>query len=154
MNVINLTRASLNIDTRSKKKINHDKHIESAGNLPNLNNARLVHPKIRLEAITSYPMLLSGNPPDPACQSLPITAHLTHAAGDPIKPMIASIRKGLDCVLANAHQLPKANRCTLYHRQNYCGQTEKFTVSRLVSTLLCHWNDLKQRNLGLPLAPL
>ena len=110
MNVINLTRASLNIDTRSKKKINHDKHIESAGNLPNLNNARLVHPKIRPEAITSCPMLLSGNPPDPACQSLPITAHLTHAAGDPIKSMIASIRKGLDYVLANAHQLPKANR--------------------------------------------
>ena len=35
---------------------------------------------------------------------------LTHAAGDQIKAMIAHIRKGLDHVLTNAPQLPKADR--------------------------------------------
>jgi Transposase DDE domain group 1 len=72
---------------------------------------RLAHPKTRLEAITSRPMLLSG--------VARLTAHagqsrllltLSHAAGDRIKAMIANIRKGLDHVLANAPQLPKADR--------------------------------------------
>ncbi|MEF8715527.1 MAG: hypothetical protein V5B39_18620 [Accumulibacter sp.] len=35
---------------------------------------------------------------------------LSHAAGDQIKAMIASIRKGLDHVSATAPQLPKAAR--------------------------------------------
>ncbi|MBN8448875.1 MAG: transposase, partial [Candidatus Accumulibacter sp.] len=35
---------------------------------------------------------------------------LSHAAGDQIKAMIASIRKGLDQVRASAPQLPKAGR--------------------------------------------
>ncbi len=35
---------------------------------------------------------------------------LSHVAGDQIKAMVANIRKGLDHVLANAPQLPKADR--------------------------------------------
>ncbi len=55
----------------------------------------LAHPKTRLEAITSRPMLLSGiaRLTQHAGQSrLPLT--LTHAAGDRIKSMVANIRKG------------------------------------------------------------
>ena len=72
---------------------------------------RLAHPKTRLEAITSRPLLLSGiaRLTRHAGQSrLLIT--LTHAAGDQIKSMIANVRMGLDYVLANAPQLPKAGR--------------------------------------------
>ena len=72
---------------------------------------RLAHPKTRLEAITSRPLLLSGiaRLTRHAGQSrLLIT--LTHAAGDQIKSMIANVRMGLDYVLANAPQLPKASR--------------------------------------------
>ena len=72
---------------------------------------RLAHPKARLEAITSRPLLLAG--------VARLTQHagksrllltLSHAAGDQIKAMIASIRKGLDHVRASAPQLPKAAR--------------------------------------------
>jgi hypothetical protein len=72
---------------------------------------RLAHPKTRLEAITSRPLLLSG--------VARLTQHagqcrllltLTHAAGDQIKAMIANVRRGLDIVLATAPQLPKSNR--------------------------------------------
>jgi hypothetical protein len=72
---------------------------------------RLAHPKTRLEAITSRPMLLSGvaRLTEHAGQSR-LLLTLTHAAGDQIKAMIANIRKGLDHVLASAPQLPKANR--------------------------------------------
>jgi hypothetical protein len=72
---------------------------------------RLAHPKTRLEAITSRPLLLSG--------VARLTRHagqnrllltLTHVAGDRIKTMIAHIRKGLDHVLASAPQLPKPDR--------------------------------------------
>ena len=72
---------------------------------------RLAHPKTRLEAITSRPMLLGGiaRLTQHAGQSrLLIT--LTHAAGDQVKSMIANIRKGIDHVLANAPQLPKVGR--------------------------------------------
>ena len=72
---------------------------------------RLAHPKTRLGAITSRPMLLSGiaRLTEHAGQSrLLIT--LSHAAGDQIKSMIANVRTGLDHVLANAPQLPKADR--------------------------------------------
>ena len=72
---------------------------------------RLAHPKARLEAITSRPMLLGGiaRLTQHAGQSrLLIT--LSHAAGDQIKAMIANIRKGIDHVLANAPQLPKVER--------------------------------------------
>lgn len=72
---------------------------------------RLAHPKSRLEAITSRPLLLSG--------VARLTQHagrsrllltLSHAAGDQIKAMVANVRKGLGHVLANAPQLPKADR--------------------------------------------
>ena len=71
---------------------------------------RLAHPKTRLEAITSRPLLLSGvaRLTQHAGQSRLILT-LTHAAGDQIKAMIANIRAGLDHVRANAPQLPKAN---------------------------------------------
>ena len=72
---------------------------------------RLAHPKTRLEAITSRPLLLSGiaRLTRHAGQSrLLIT--LTHSAGDQIKSMIGNVRKGLDYVLANAPQLPNADR--------------------------------------------
>jgi len=71
---------------------------------------RLAHPKTRLEAITSRPLLLSGvaRLTQHAGQSRLILS-LTHAAGDQIKAMIANIRAGLDHVRANAPQLPKAN---------------------------------------------
>lgn len=72
---------------------------------------RLAHPKTRLEAITSRPMLLGGvaRLTQHAGQSrLLIT--LSHAAGDQIKAMIANVRKGLDHVLVNAPQLLKADR--------------------------------------------
>lgn len=72
---------------------------------------RLAHPKARLEAITSRPMLLSGvaRLTQHAGQSR-LLLTLTHAAGDQIKSMIANIRKGIDYVVANAPQFPKADR--------------------------------------------
>lgn len=71
---------------------------------------RLAHPKTRLEAITSRPLLLSGvaRLTQHAGQSR-LLLTLTHAAGDQIKAMIANIRQGLDHVRANAPQLPKAD---------------------------------------------
>ena len=72
---------------------------------------RLAHPKARLEAITSRPMLLSG--------VARLTQHagqfrllltLSHAAEHQVKAMVVSIRKGLDHVRASAPQLPKADR--------------------------------------------
>ena len=72
---------------------------------------RLAHPKTRLEAITSRPLLLSG--------VARLTRHdgqsrllltLTHAAANEIKSMIANIREGLGHVLASAPQLPKPDR--------------------------------------------
>lgn len=72
---------------------------------------RLAHPKARLEAITSRPMLLSGvaRLTQHAGQSR-LLVTLSHAAGDQIKAMITNIRKGLDHVLATAPQLQKASR--------------------------------------------
>ena len=72
---------------------------------------RLSHPKARLEAITSRPLLLSGvaRLTQHAGQSR-LLVTLTHAAGDRIKDMIAAIRKGLDHIRATAPQLPKAER--------------------------------------------
>jgi hypothetical protein len=72
---------------------------------------RLAHPKTRLEAITSRPMLLAGvaRLTQHAGQSR-LLLTLTHAAGDQIKAMIANIRKGLDAVLASAPQLTKPDR--------------------------------------------
>lgn len=72
---------------------------------------RLAHPKTRLEAITSRPLLLGGvaRLTQHAGQSR-LLLTLTHAAGDQIKTMIANIRKGFDHVRATAPQLPKAGR--------------------------------------------
>jgi len=72
---------------------------------------RLAHPKSRLEAITSRPMLLAGvaRLTRHAGQSR-LLLSLSHAAGDQIKSMIANIRKGLEHVLATAPQLPEGER--------------------------------------------
>ena len=72
---------------------------------------RLAHPKTRLEAITSRPMLLAGvgRLTEHAGQSR-LLLTLSHAARDQIKAMIVNVRKGLDHVLASAPQLPKAGR--------------------------------------------
>lgn len=72
---------------------------------------RLAHPKTRLEAITSRPLLLSGvvRLTQHAGQSR-LLLTLTHAAGDQIKAMIANVRKGLDTILATAPQLTKPDR--------------------------------------------
>ena len=72
---------------------------------------RLAHPKTRLEAITSRPMLLAGvaRLTQHAGQSR-LLLTLSHTAGDQIKAMIANIRKGLEHVLATAPQLPKTGR--------------------------------------------
>ena len=72
---------------------------------------RLAHPKTRLEAITSRPMLLAGvaRLTQHAGQSR-LLLTLTHAAGDQIKAMVANVRKGLDTVIATAPQLTKPAR--------------------------------------------
>jgi hypothetical protein len=72
---------------------------------------RLAHPKTRLEAITSRPMLLAGvaRLTQHAGQSR-LLLTLTHAAGDQIKTMIANVRKGLDTILQTAPQLTKPDR--------------------------------------------
>lgn len=74
---------------------------------------RLAHPKTRLEAITSRPLLLAGvaRLTQHAGQSH-LLVTLTHAAGDQIKAMIANVRKGLDAVLSTAPQLTKPQRWT------------------------------------------
>ena len=72
---------------------------------------RLAHPKTRLEAITSRPLLLSGvaRLTQHAGQSR-LLLTLTHAAGDQIKAMIANVRKGLDAIMSTAPQLTKPER--------------------------------------------
>ena len=72
---------------------------------------RLAHPKTRLEAITSRPLLLAGvaRLTEHAGQSR-LLVTLTHAASDQIKTMIANVRKGLDTVLAIVPQLTKTAR--------------------------------------------
>uniref|UniRef100_UPI00089D7EE3 transposase n=1 Tax=Nitrosomonas sp. Nm33 TaxID=133724 RepID=UPI00089D7EE3 len=72
---------------------------------------RLAHPKTRMEAITSRPLLLNGvaRLARHAGQSR-LLLTLTHEASDQIKTMISSIRKGLDFILANAPQLLKVER--------------------------------------------
>jgi len=72
---------------------------------------RLAHPKTRLEAITSRPLLLAGvaRLTQHAGQSH-LLLTITHAASDKIKAMIANVRKGLDFVRATAPQLTKPER--------------------------------------------
>jgi hypothetical protein len=72
---------------------------------------RLAHPKARLEAITSRPLLLAGvarlTQQAGQCRLL---VTLTHAASDRIKTLIANVRKGLRFVSTSAPHLPKAER--------------------------------------------
>ena len=72
---------------------------------------RLAHPKTRLEAITSRPLLLAGvaRLTQHAGQSH-LLLTITHAASAQIKTMIANVRKGLDSVRATAPQLTKPER--------------------------------------------
>ena len=72
---------------------------------------RLAHPKTRLEAITSRPMLLAGvaRLTQHAGQSR-LLLTLTHAAGAQIRAMIVNVRNGLDAVIASAPQLTKPER--------------------------------------------
>ncbi len=72
---------------------------------------RLAHPKRRLEAMTSRPMLLSGiaRMTQHVGQSR-LLLTLTHESEDKIKSMIVNIRAGLDAILSNAPQLPEAGR--------------------------------------------
>lgn len=72
---------------------------------------RLAHPKARLEAITSRPLLLGGiaRLTHHAGQSR-LLVTITHVAGEQVKSMIANIRKGLDHILQAAPQLPKQER--------------------------------------------
>jgi hypothetical protein len=74
-------------------------------------DVRLAHPKARLEAITSRPMLLGGvaRLTQHAGQSR-LLLTLSHAAGDRIKEMIANIRAGLESVPATAPRLPASDR--------------------------------------------
>lgn len=72
---------------------------------------RLAHPKTRLEAITSRPLLLSGiaRLTQHAGQSR-LLLTITHAASHQVKEMIANVRKGLSIILATAPQLSKTER--------------------------------------------
>jgi Transposase DDE domain group 1 len=72
---------------------------------------RLAHPKARLEAITSRPLLLAGvaRLTQHAGQSR-LLVTLNHAAGDRIKTMISNVRKGLDHIRASTPQLPTLER--------------------------------------------
>lgn len=74
---------------------------------------RLAHPKTRLEAITSRPLLLAGvaRLTQHAGQSR-LLLTLTHAAGNQIKTLIANARAGLDHVRSSAPQLPNPARWT------------------------------------------
>ncbi|MDH5553372.1 MAG: hypothetical protein OEX82_08590, partial [Nitrosomonas sp.] len=87
---------------------------------------RLAHPKTRLEAITSRPMLLNGiaRLTQHAGQSR-LLLTLTHQSGSKIKAMIANIRKGLDYILPNAPQLPKADRWSALVR---------YIISKIIAT--------------------
>ena len=72
---------------------------------------RRAHPQARLEAITRRPLLLAGvaRLTQHAGQNR-LLVTLTHATGDQIKAMIATIRKGLEHIRATAPQLPKPER--------------------------------------------
>lgn len=74
---------------------------------------RLAHPKTRLEAITSRPLLLAGiaRLTQHAGQSH-LLLTITHAASTQVKAMIANVRKGLQFVRATAPQLTKPERWT------------------------------------------
>jgi hypothetical protein len=72
---------------------------------------RLAHPKGRLEAITSRPLLLAavGRVTEHAGQKR-LLLSVTHAAVDQVKGLIANVREGLQHIRATAPQLPEGNR--------------------------------------------
>lgn len=72
---------------------------------------RLAHPKARLEAITSRPLLLSavGRVSRHAGQQR-VLLSVTHAASAQVKTLIANVRAGLQRIRESAPQLPAAGR--------------------------------------------
>lgn len=72
---------------------------------------RLAHPKTRLEAITSRPLLLAGiaKLTEHAGQSR-ILLTVTHAAIDKIKSMITNVHNGLDFIAKTTPQLVKIEK--------------------------------------------
>lgn len=72
---------------------------------------RLAHPKARLEAITSRPLLLAavGRITESGGQRR-VLLSLTHAASAHVKALVANIRAGLQHIRATAPQLPSVQR--------------------------------------------
>jgi hypothetical protein len=72
---------------------------------------RLAHPKARLEAITSRPLLLAavGRLTESGGQRR-ILLSLTHAAASHVKALVTNVRKGLDHIRTTAPQLPSMQR--------------------------------------------
>lgn len=72
---------------------------------------RLAHPKARMEAITSRPLLLAavGRVTEHAGQKR-ILLSITHAAADQVKALVANVRTGLQHILATASQLTAGQR--------------------------------------------
>lgn len=72
---------------------------------------RLAHPKARLEAITSRPLLLAavGRITESGGQRH-VLLSLTHAASAHVKALVANVREGLEHILATAPQLPSVQR--------------------------------------------
>lgn len=72
---------------------------------------RLAHPKARLEAITSRPLLLAavGRITESGGQRR-ILLSLTHAASAQVKALVASVRIGLEHIRVTAPQLPPTQR--------------------------------------------
>ena len=72
---------------------------------------RLAHPKTRLEAITSRPMLLAAvGRMTRHSRVTKLVLAVTHEAAAQIKVLIANVRAGLDQIRAAAPQLDKAQR--------------------------------------------
>jgi hypothetical protein len=72
---------------------------------------RLAHPKARLEAITSRPLLLAavGRITESGGQRR-VLLSLTHAASAHVKALVANVRAGLQHIRATAPQLPPVQR--------------------------------------------
>ena len=72
---------------------------------------RLAHPKARLEAITSRPLLLAavGKMTAHGGQTR-VLLSVTHAAASQVKTLVANVRAGLQHILTTAPQLPSSQR--------------------------------------------
>jgi hypothetical protein len=72
---------------------------------------RLAHPKARLEAITSRPLLLAaiGKITEHAGQKR-VLLSITHAAADQVKALVSNVRTGLQHIRETAPQLPECLR--------------------------------------------